>query len=105
MVVGGVEAIPASKSGGEHEDGGFRGVEIGQQGVNQLELEARIDKNVVLAPREAGLGIVFEGAGNGGANGNDMPTATTPRATRSYPRIWISSPFLTSSSRSTRTSP
>lgn len=63
--------VPASKSGSKHEDGGFWRMKVREQGVNYLEFETRIDKNVVFAFGFARFGPEFERAGDGGADSND----------------------------------
>ena len=63
--------VPASKSGGKHEDGGFWRMKVREQGVNYLEFETRIDKDVIFAFGFARFGPEFERAGDGGADGDD----------------------------------
>ncbi len=52
--------VPTGEGAGEHEDGGFRRVVIRDKGVDQLEFEAGIDKNVVFAFSLASLGVIFQ---------------------------------------------
>ena len=65
------EVIPASESGGEHEYGGFWGMEVGDEGVDGLEFEAWINENIVFAFGFASFGPIFESASDGGADSND----------------------------------
>ena len=51
--------IPAGKGGGKHKNGGFWRMEIGDESVNGLEFEARINENVVFAFGFAGFSPVF----------------------------------------------
>ena len=62
--------VPASESGGKHQDGGFWRVEVSDEGVDGFELEAWIDENIVFALGFAGFGPELQGTRNGGANGN-----------------------------------
>ena len=71
MIVGGFEVVPAGESGGEHEDGGFWRVEIGDESVNDFEFEAWEDENVVFAFGFAGFAPEFESARDGGADSDD----------------------------------
>ena len=66
--------VPAGESSGEHKHGGFGGVEVGKKGVDELEFEAGVDENVVFACGLVGFCIIFEGTGDGGANGDDATT-------------------------------
>ena len=63
--------IPASESGGKHEDGGLWRMKVSKKGIDDFEFEARIDENIIFAFGFTGLGPEFERAGNGGADGND----------------------------------
>ena len=63
--------VPAGKCGGEHENGRFRCMEVGNKGVDNLEFETWIDENVVFAFGLAGFGPEFERAGDGGANSDN----------------------------------
>ena len=72
VVVGGFEVFPAGEGGSEHEDGGFWGVEVSDESVDDLELEAWINKNVVFAFGFAGFAPEFESARDGGADGDDV---------------------------------
>ena len=63
--------VPSSKSGGEHEDSGFGGVEISNEGIDSLELEAWINENIVFARGFAGFSPEFECTSDSGADGND----------------------------------
>ena len=71
MFVSGLEMVPAGKSSGKHENGGFWGMEIGDQSVNGLELETRVDEYIVLAESFTGFSPKFERASNGSTNGNN----------------------------------
>ena len=71
MIVGGFEVVPAGESGGEHEDGGFWRMEIGDESVNDFEFEAWEDENVVFAFGFAGFAPEFESARDGGADSDD----------------------------------
>ena len=63
--------FPASKSSSEHKNGGFRGMEVGDEGVNGLEFKTRIDKDVVFAESFASFGPEFKRTSDGGANGDN----------------------------------
>ena len=62
--------IPAGKSGGKHENGGFWRVEVSNEGIDRLEFETRVDENVVFARGFAGFGPIFKSASDGGTDGN-----------------------------------
>ena len=59
MFVSRLEMIPASKSSGEHKNGGFWGMEVGDEGVDGLEFEAWINENIVFAFGFASFGPIF----------------------------------------------
>ena len=63
--------IPASKSSGEHKNGGFWGMEVGDEGVDGLEFKTRIDKDVVFAESFASFGPEFKRASDGSADGDN----------------------------------
>lgn len=83
VVVGGFEVGPGSEGGGEHEDGGFWGVEVSEEGVDELEFVTGVHEDVGFAGQVGGFLIseevfavggvcdVFKSAGDGGAEGND----------------------------------
>lgn len=71
MLVGGFEIIPAGESGSEHEDGGFGCVEIGDETVDDLELKAGVNENIVLTEGLASFSPEFKRASDGGADGDD----------------------------------
>ena len=71
MLIGGFEMIPAGKSSSEHEDGGFWGVKIGKQGVDNFKIKTWVDENIVFARGFASATPVFERASDGGAERND----------------------------------
>ena len=71
VVVGGFEMIPAGEGGGEHEDGGFGGMEISNKSIDELKFVAWVDKDIILALGLAGLGIVLQGAGDSSAESYD----------------------------------
>lgn len=68
VVVGGFELVPAGESSSEHKDGGFRCMKIGDKAIDDLEIEAWINKNVVFALSFASFGPIFEGTSDGGAD-------------------------------------
>ena len=51
--------VPTGESGSEHENGGFRGVKIREEGVDKLKLEARVDENVIFALGLASPSVIF----------------------------------------------
>ena len=71
VVVGMMQMFPASKGACKHENGGFGCVKVGDEGIDQLELEAGVDENVVLTLGFSSFGVIFESAGDSGADGDD----------------------------------
>ena len=59
MFVSWFEVIPASKSGSEHKDGRFWRMEVSDETIDGLELEAGINENVVFAFGFAGFSPVL----------------------------------------------
>ncbi len=71
VVVGGFEIFPAGEGSGKHKDGGFWGVEVGNESVDDLEFEAGEDEDVVFAFGFAGFTPEFESASDGSTDGDD----------------------------------
>ncbi len=71
MIVGGFEFVPASEGSSEHKDGGFRRMKIGNKAVDDLEIEAWINENVVFALGLVSFGPIFERASDGGADSDN----------------------------------
>lgn len=74
MIVGRFEMIPASKGSGQHENGGFWRMEVGNQCVDDFELEARVNKDIVFAFGFAGFAPEFESARDGSTDSNNTMT-------------------------------
>lgn len=74
MFIGRFEIFPVGESSREHEDGRFRRMEIGDEAVDDLEIEARINKDIVLTEGFASFGPEFERASDSGADGDDAMT-------------------------------
>ena len=72
MLVGRLEIFPFREGAREHEDGRFWRVKISEQSVNDLEFKTRINKDVVFAFGFASFGVVFEGARDGSADGDNF---------------------------------
>ena len=73
------DQVVPTKSGGEHQQRGLRRVEVGDQGVGQLELVRRKDepRGPAVIGLELAEGAVggFHGAHHGSSNGYDFATA------------------------------
>lgn len=72
MVVGGLEVGPGSESGGEHKNGRPRSVEVGEEGVDDLEFVSRIYENVGFAERLFCVGKMLESATDGRAESDNF---------------------------------
>jgi len=77
LAVGFEDEFAGGEGADEHEEGALGEVEVGEEGVDDLELVGGVDEDVGAA---AGGGEwfaltaeVFEGAGDGGADGHDAP--------------------------------
>ena len=72
--VGGLHEVGAGHGGDEHEERGFREVEVSEEGVGAAERPWRVDEDggiaAVRRDGAVGGGAVFEDAGDGGADGD-----------------------------------
>lgn len=75
LVVGFEDEFAGGEGADEHEEGAFGEVEVGEEGVDDVELVGRVDEDVGAAGGgfEGGAvaAEVFEGAGDGGADSDD----------------------------------
>ena len=65
------DVLVARKGADEHHEGGLGEMEIGDQQIHHLELEARGDEDFGVAAGLPGIGPGLEGADGGGAHGDD----------------------------------
>jgi hypothetical protein len=72
LAVGLHDEIAAREGAHEHEEGAFREVEIGQEGIDDLKFVGRVDENVGgalgFAQRLTSAAEMLEDAGHGGAH-------------------------------------
>lgn len=69
LVIKSKSLLSANKRGDEHDEGTFGEMEIGQEVGDPLKRIARMEEQIALPFGLAGAGEVFDGAGDGGAHG------------------------------------
>ena len=70
------DVLPTRKSRNQHDERTLGKVEIGDKGIDEMELKARIDKNlgpVAAGHHGAACSRRFQGADTRRADGNDAP--------------------------------
>ena len=59
LFIGSQHMLPSRKGGNQHDQSGFRQMEVGDQGVQHLEAVARIDENIRVAAARFHLAVLI----------------------------------------------